>query len=328
MASLLNEAAHGVYPIMPTPFKDGGEIDWESVDRLADFYIQAGADGLTILGIMGEAPKLSSEESTMFVRHCVKRIAGRIPIIVGASNPGIRLLAEFSRYAMDQGAAGVMVAPVAGLATEEQVYAYFQAVVEALGDIPIVVQNYPQSNHVSMSVALLHSIFRAFPSLKMLKHEEMPGLRKLSRLRASDAEMGRRISILGGNGALHFTEELARGADGTMTGFAFPEMLIEVNRRYVAGNLTDAENLYDLYLPYLRYEQQFGVSLAIRKETLRRRGLLQSAITRSPGPSLDANDNQELTRILQRLHMSLDRGDATARTQASLVPTVHVSASN
>src|SRR5262245_58459101 len=139
MTLLLDESARGVYPIMATPFTDREEVDWESADRLVDFYVESAVDGLTILGIMGEAPKLTADESERLVERCVKRADGRFPVIVGVSHPALRSLREFSRRAADFGVAGVMVAPVPGLATEEQVFGYFRSVAEALGKIPAVV---------------------------------------------------------------------------------------------------------------------------------------------------------------------------------------------
>jgi 4-hydroxy-tetrahydrodipicolinate synthase len=301
---LLDETARGVYVISATPFTETGAMDWASTDRLMEFYLDSGVDGVTILGVMGEAPKLSAEEAEAFVARCLARIGGRIPVVVGVSHPGLKLLGDFARRAMDLGAAGVMVAPVAGLKTDEQIHAYFASVATELGaDIPVVLQDYPQLTAVFMSAALINRCFADFASLKMLKHEDSPGLRKLTKVRAADGDgtRRRRISILVGNGGIHLPQELARGADGAMTGFAFPEMLVEVCRRFAAGDAEGAEDVFDAYLPLVRHEQQPGIGLALRKETLRRRGVLASARTRAPGPALDAADQDELSGLLRRL---------------------------
>jgi 4-hydroxy-tetrahydrodipicolinate synthase len=316
MAAHLDETARGVYVISATPFTDGGEMDWASTDRLMDFYLESGVSGVTILGVMGEAPKLSAEESERFVARCLKRVAGKVPIIVGASNPGLKLMGDFSRKAMNLGAAGVMVAPTAGLKTEEQIHLYFASVARELGEIPVVVQDYPQLTQVFMSVGLVNRLFAEFPSFKMLKHEEAPGLRKLSKVRAADKERGRRISILVGNGGIHLVQELARGADGAMTGFAFPEMLVGVCERFFKGDQQGAEDLYDAYLPVVRHEQQPGIGLALRKETLHRRGILASARVRAPGPVLDADDKAELTHLLRRLDRALEKLGTAPRPAA------------
>jgi 4-hydroxy-tetrahydrodipicolinate synthase len=301
--ALLDETARGVFIISATPFTDGGAMDWESTDRLVDFYLEQGVDGITILGVMGEAPKLTSEESAAFVERVAKRVGTRAQIVVGVSNPGLRQLGDFARRSMDLGAAGVMVSPVTGLKTEEQIWAYIESVAKELGEIPVVLQDYPQLTQVFMSAALVNKAFATFPSFKMLKHEEAPGLKKLGRVRAAEAkgERTRRISILVGNGGIHLCQELARGADGAMTGFAFPEMLVEVCRLWAAGEKERAEDIYDAYLPVVRHEQQPGIGLALRKETLRRRGVIASARTRAPGPALDADDMAELGHLLDRL---------------------------
>src|SRR5262245_46854540 len=203
MTKLLDESAKGVYIIAATPFTDAGALDLESTDRMVDFYLAAGVDGLTILGVMGEAPKLSLDESVAFTERVAKRVAGKVPIIVGASAAGIAPMQALTRRVMDLGAAGVMVSPMAGLKTDEAVEGYVASVVKALDDTPIVLQDYPQLSGVYLSVPLIDTLFKAFPTLKVLKHEDWPGLRKLTRLRAGEAAGARRrISMLVGNSAL------------------------------------------------------------------------------------------------------------------------------
>ncbi len=308
MTELLNEAARGVYVIVATPFADNGALDLDSTDRLIDFTIEEGVQGLTLLGVMGEAPKLTAEEQTRFMTRALRRVDGRVPVIVGVSNPGIDNLVALSQDAMQAGAAGVMIAGMPGLKTDEQVFGYFSKVAERLGpEIPFCLQDYPPTTTVFLSVAVVKKLIDALPSLKMFKHEDCPGHRKLSQLRrAGEAAGQRRVSILTGNGGLYVPQELARGADGIMTGFAFSGMLAEVYRLHQAGEADAAEDLFDLYLPVLRHEQQFGFGLALRKETLRRRGVIASAKARDPGPAMDADDHAELDRLLARLTRKLD----------------------
>ncbi|QQP87638.1 dihydrodipicolinate synthase family protein [Skermanella sp. TT6] len=306
MGEKLNERANGVYIIAATPFEDDGRLDLASTDRMVDFYLECGVDGMTILGIMGEAPKLTPDEQQGFMRRVFDRIAGRIPVIVGVSNPGTNNLAAFAHSAMDAGAAGVMIAPMSGLKTEEQVVNYFAETLRILGpEVPVVFQDYPQVTQVPVSVATLRRIFDDHPQIVMLKHEDAPGLRKLGQIRTWPDTGGRRISILVGNGGLHLPQELRRGADGAMTGFAYPEMLVQVCRRFFAGDADGAEDLFDTYLPIVRHEQQAGIGLAIRKEILRRRGVLASAAVRAPGPKLNADDHKELDSLMARLEAKL-----------------------
>lgn len=308
----LSESAKGVYIISATPFAEDGALDLDSASRLVEFYLEAGVQGITILGMMGEAPKLSLDEAQRFLRHMLERAAGRLPVVVGVSNAGLDNLARLAGQAMEYGAAGVMVAPIPGLSTESRLLGYFASVCRALGpEVPLCYQDYPQSTGVHISVETFNRLVAAEPQVVMLKHEDCPGLGKLTALRETAERDGlRRVSVLVGNGGLYLPQELARGADGAMTGFAFPEMLVAVCQRHAAGETEAAEDLYDAYLPLVRHEQQPGFGLALRKEILRRRGIIASARTRAPGPSLGPRDQEELTRLLDRLERRLGEGAA------------------
>ncbi|MCS0495773.1 dihydrodipicolinate synthase family protein [Ancylobacter sp. MQZ15Z-1] len=305
----ISESTRGVYIISPTPFTEDGKVDLASTDTLLDFYDAKGVTGITILGVLGEAGKLTPEEAAIFLDHVMKRVDGTKPIVVGASNPGTDNLVRFANRAMEKGAAGLMIAPLPGLKTDEQIYAYWQAVLTRLGpDIPVCYQDYPQTTQVVTSVSVLNRLIDDFPNFVMLKHEEGSGLSKISRLRErSDAGKGRRISILVGNGGLYLPQELRRGVDGAMTGFAYPEMLVGVCDKFFAGEVEAAEDLFDIYLPILRHEQQLGFGLAVRKEILRRRGAIACSATRHPGPKMTARDHQELDELMARLDAKLGK---------------------
>jgi 4-hydroxy-tetrahydrodipicolinate synthase len=307
MPDKIGPNSRGVFIISVTPFTDGGDIDWPSVDSLVEFYLGKGVSGVTILGMMGEAQKLSESESAEFTNYFLKRVAGRVPVVVGVSHAGTDNLVRLSKTAMDAGAAGVMIAPASGLKTDVQVRDYFATLFKRLvPDIPVCFQDYPLGTGVNISVSAFLQLVDEHPSLVMFKHEDWPGLRKLQQVRrACDGTTRRRISILTGNGGLYLPQELHRGADGAMTGFAYPEMLVQVCEMFFAGRPDDAEDMFDAYLPLVRHEQQIGVGLAIRKEILRRRGAITSAAVRAPGPRLDRDDVAELDRLMQRLERRL-----------------------
>jgi 4-hydroxy-tetrahydrodipicolinate synthase len=308
MTQRIDRQSEGVFIIAATPFAATGALDLESTDRMVDFYLDRGVSGMTILGIMGEAPKLSGEESLVFARRVLDRVAGRVPVVVGVSGAGLDIMARLSQSVMDAGAAGVMVAPMQGLGTEAKLGSYFAQVCAALGpEVPICLQDYPQTTGVQFSVETILTLTREHPQIVMLKHEDWPGLTKLSRVRAeSGTGATPRLSILVGNAALFLPQEMQRGADGAMTGFAYPEMLVQVVARHKAGDVDGAEDLFDAYLPLVRYEQQFGLGLAIRKEILHRRGVLATPAVRPPGPTLTDRDHEELTRLMTRLDRKLE----------------------
>jgi len=295
----LTSDARGVYVIAVTPFTDNGALDLDSVDSLVAFYRAAGANGITALGMMGEAPKLAAEESKQVVKRFIAR-AGDLPVIVGVSAPGLAAMKDLTETAMEIGAAGVMVAPPPSLKTDEQFVSYYQLVGETLGSVPLVVQDYPLGIGAVMSNSVLLRIFSTVPSVVMLKHEDWPGLGKIAALREAEKTGARRLSILTGNGGLFLPEELRRGADGAMTGFAYPEMMVGVCARHAAGDTDGATDLFDAYLPLVRYEQQPGLGLAVRKHVLARRGAIASAALRRPGPKLSGADVADIERLIAR----------------------------
>lgn len=299
----LDRNAKGVYLITVTPFADDGALDLSSTDRMVDFYLERGATGLTILGIMGEATKLTAEESRIFVRQVLARVAGRVPVIVGASAAGFAPMRELTTSVMDLGASGVMVAPAPTLRTDEQILAYFDMVGETLGpQVPWVLQDHPVSTGVQMSASVVTRILKNAPNCVMLKHEDCPGLAKLSAIRAADANGDiPRVSILAGNGGgLFLPEELGRGADGAMTGFAYPEMMVGVCQAHASGDVQRSHDIFDAYLPLARYEQQPGIGLAVRKHLMVARGAIASVTVRRPGPRLSASDIADIQRLVQR----------------------------
>ena len=299
----LDATAKGVYLITVTPFTDSGALDLPSTDRMVDFCLEAGVTGLTVLGIMGEATKLTAEESRTYVKQVLARVAGRVPVVVGASAAGFAPMKELTQSVMDLGASGVMVAPPPTVKTDDQIVNYFDMVSETLGpDVPWVLQDHPVSTGVQMSASVILRIIKNSPTCVMLKHEDCPGLAKMSAYRASsDKGDVRRFSILTGNGGgLFLPEELSRGADGAMTGFAYPEMMVDVVRAHAAGDVERAHDLFDAYLPLSRYEQQAGIGLAVRKHLLAQRGVIASAAIRKPGPKLSAADLADLDRLVKR----------------------------
>lgn len=297
----LTEEAKGVYVIAVTPFTDEGALDLESVDSMVDFYEAAGVSGITVLGQLGEAPKLTSAESSLVVERMLKRLNGRLPVVVGVSAPGLAPMTELAEKVMDQGAAGVMVAPPWTTKTDDQSFAFYQSVGEALGEIPFVLQDYPLTTNVTIAPKVIERIVRDVPNCVMLKHEDWPGLSKISALRAGSAKgETRRISILCGNGGLFLPEEMSRGADGAMTGFCFPEMMVGVVNAFAEGKVERAHDIFDAYLPLARYEQQQGIGLAARKYVLAKRGAIKSGALRKPRPVLSAADIADVERLLAR----------------------------
>jgi 4-hydroxy-tetrahydrodipicolinate synthase len=297
----LKTVTGGVLAIAPTPFQADGSIDYQSIDRLAAYYEEVGCTGITVLGMMGEATKLDNAEARSVAERFIKR--SKIPVVVGVSSPGFAAMSSLSRASMDAGAAGVMIAPIATLRADEHIVTYFSQACDAIGrDVPWVIQDFPLGIGVQMTTSVLVKVIEQNPSCIMLKHEDWPGLEKLSALRDMQASGKLRpIVILCGNGGMFLDFELTRGADGAMTGYAFPEMLVAICRAARDGKRTELHDAFDAHLPLIRYEQQPGAGLAVRKYVMMRRGLISSDTQRVPAGKLSARAIEEIEFLLSRI---------------------------
>jgi 4-hydroxy-tetrahydrodipicolinate synthase len=300
---VLTAEASGVYIIAATPFAADGSLDLPGLDRLIAWYEEHGIDGFTILGQLGEAPKLTQEESLAVARRVLART--RLPVVVGVSSPGFASMAELTSAVMGEGAAGVMVAPPGTLRGDDAILGYCREVSRHLVEVPWVLQDFPLAGGPPMGATLIRRIAEECPGMVVLKHEDWPGLDKITTLRRQEERGARRLSILCGHGGILLPHEIARGADGAMTGFSFPEMLVEVCRLGHAGRAEAALDAYEPYLPLLRYEQQPGLGLTVRKYVLWRRGALSTPTLRSPAPPLSAETRGEVDLLLARLDRAL-----------------------
>src|SRR5438105_7291098 len=298
----LDSNASGVYVIAPTPFHPDGRIDEGSIDRMTDFFLGAGVTGITVLGQLGEAPKMTHEESVAIVKRVIAH-AKAIPIIVGVSAPGFAAMRALTQDAMAAGAAGVMIAPPNTLRTDDSIVQYYKQASEAIGsDVPFVIQDYPLTFSVQMTPAVICRIHTENSACWFLKHEDWPGLEKISQLKAwqKDGSM-RALPILIGNNALFLDFEMERGADGANTGYCFPDMLVDVVRLSQEGKRDEAHDLFDAHLPLIRYEQQPGPGLAVRKYVMMRRGIIASDAMRKPAAPLSTAARAEVDYLLARL---------------------------
>ncbi len=288
----------GIFHILATPFREDGVLDTEGLPRLVEAALGTGVTGLTILGIAGEAHRLTDEERRRVVEIAVKETRGRVPVAVGVSASGTHLATAFARMAREHGADALMVAPPAGLKNLDAVAEYYRAVAAATG-LPIVLQDEPVTTQVNMPAPFIAQLCAEIARIEAVKLEEPPTLPKITRLRAL---FGTRVAIFGGLGGVYFFEELSRGADGAMTGFPYPEALRAIRDHFVAGRRDEARALFYRWLPLIRYETQPGATpgtaVGIRKEILRRRGWIASALVRPPAPALDAATHAELGEIL------------------------------
>ncbi len=295
---------HGVVPIALTPFTDEGDVDFAGIDALSGRYLVSGADGLTVLGIMGEAHKLTDAERSAVAERYIAATGGELPVIVGCSAPATRVAIERAREAEGFGAAAVMVAPPNNLKNLDLVFAHYGEVAGAVS-VPVVVQDEPVNTGVVMPAAFVSRVMNEVENCRYVKLEEAPTTIKISALLNGIEDPEKRAGIFGGLGGMYLYEELSRGAVGIMTGFAYPEILVRVYRLFSGGREKEAREHFFRYLPLIRFEAQLGVGgVGIRKQVFKMRRIIGSSHVRSPAPALDAETLRELEDLVEYLGLT------------------------
>ena len=285
----------GTWYIAPTPFSADGSVDDDSLIRLVNRAIDWQVDGVTILGVMGEAPALADAERAQVLATVSAAAGDRLPFAVGCSAPSAMLTRHRVRQAEEAGAAAVMIAAPTLAKDTDRIPDFYAAATEGSG-IPVIVQDEPAATGVTLPVSALLAALDACGG-SVVKLEDPPTPPKISRLLS--ARPG--LTVFGGLGGVSAHSEMLRGAAGTMTGFAFPEVLRAIRLAFEAGDPAGAAEIFDRFLPYIAFEGQPQVGLAIRKEVLRRRGVLATARTRAGKAPLDPVTLAELDDILARV---------------------------
>jgi 4-hydroxy-tetrahydrodipicolinate synthase len=291
--------AKGVYTICPTPFKADTSLDLDSIASLVDFQVKAGVTGLAVLGFLGEAHKLSNAERRSVVAAFVKESAGRVPVWVGVRALGIAGAIEQAKEAADLGAAAVFAAPLDNASDAVQ-FDYYKSVAAAL-QVPVIIHDFPDSFGTEITAEVIAKLGRE-GGVGMIKMEEPPVGQKITKIR--DLSQGS-MRVFGGLGGVYFLEELQRGAVGTMTGFAYPEILVRIYAQFAAGDHVGAAATFDKYCPLIRYEFQPKIGLALRKYIYKQRGVIACDMIRSPGMRMDAVTAAELEATVKRVGLSL-----------------------
>jgi 4-hydroxy-tetrahydrodipicolinate synthase len=295
-------APRGVWNIVPTPFLPDGALDTASIATLVPFVRATGVDGLTILGVLGEAGRLGDSERSTVIDAVLAAAGDAIPVCVGVSHAATDRAVAYAREAEAAGAAAVMLAPPAlARPNDAAVRRHYLTVAGAVG-LPIVVQDHPASSGVRMSVELLLALAAEAPQCRVIKLEDEPTPPKVGALVAGSRE----VVVLGGLGGAMLIEELRRGSHGTMTGFGFPEVLVDVVRRWLAGDQAGAAAVFDRYATVIRFENQALLNLPIRKLVYRRRGAIAHATVRAPGSACDPGTEADLDDLLRRTGLSRD----------------------
>lgn len=286
----------GIYPIVPTPFAENGDIDGESIQKLAAFMQGKGVDGLAVLGALGEGHKLDQSEREQVIKLFKSCMPQSLGLVVGVRSAATDLAVRMAQAAESCGADAILLGPLA-LQNDAALQTYYQRVSSAVA-VPVIIHDYPAATGIFMSPDLIGRLFNENENIEYIKLEDPPTGPKM------DAVMERTagaIKIFGALGGVYAFEELERGAVGIMTGFAYPELLVELYRRYRAQDIDGAATLFYDMLPLNRLEFQPGIGVSIRKKVLVRRGVFKSDTVRHPGSSADPKTMEHIFRIVAHL---------------------------
>ena len=285
----------GVHWMLATPFREDEELDLASIGNLMDKAYQSGCEGVVALGVTGESARLTEEERRSVAREVIANAQG-MPVTLGTTAAGTSATVAYSVEAQKLGAAAVMVsAPPMGKPNPDALFTHYRRIADAV-DLPIVVQDYPQTSGVHMAPAFIARLFEEIPSVHYLKLEDPPTPTKITVIRSL---VGDDLAIFGGLGGMYLLDELARGSAGAMTGFAYPEVLVAICRHMAEGDKKQAEEVFYRHLPLLLFEFQEGIGVGIRKYALQQRGLISCPRVRHPGPQITEETRREFHELVE-----------------------------
>lgn len=292
----------GVHYMLPTPFDDKGKVDYKSLENLVELSINSGCSGVVTLGVMGEANRMLDSERTTVLKFVSKSMNNRLPITVGVSSESNFVLRSRILECQDLGASAFLICPPRMNKPNETILLDYFRTAQESSKIPIVLQDLPSESGIFLNPEIIKKLKTEFPLIEMLKLEDPPTPPKISKILESIPN----ILIFGGLGGAFFLEELQRGASGTMTGFAYPEVLISIYKNMKTQNFDKAINIFYKWLPLIRYENSVGISISIRKNILKHRKLIKNSNIRKPTPEIDSKTLDELNLLLSTMELDQD----------------------
>jgi 4-hydroxy-tetrahydrodipicolinate synthase len=293
--TIAHKSLAGVFPVLPTPFEENGSPDVASLRNLVRYLVKAGVDGITYPGVASEFGQLSADERLMLTDVVLDEIGGRVPLVAGVSSTDADVTIRFAQAAAKGGAAALMIAVPPERKTAQSQIEFFSRVAAAVPDTPVMLQNVPAPVGAGLDPDVLIEILNAVPRIQYIKEETLPSGQRLSILKRGAP--GTMLGVFGGAGGRYITDELRRGACGTMPAVELAEVHVELFRAHRAGQSDQVRELFTRMLPILNVQAVFRWSLT--KYVLHRRGLIQCRLQRASGPLLDAADAADVDDFLR-----------------------------
>ena len=291
------ETLAGVFPVLATPFHADGSPDLDGLASIARYAIVAGVDGVVYPGVASEYDTLSHAERDALSDVVASAASGSVAFIVGGSASDLATTIAVAERARAQHARAVMVMAPKSITAAPAVIDFFRRVADAAAGVPIMLQNAPPPAGSGLPVEVVLEVVRAVPQIAYVKEEALPAGARISATLVGAPRSLR--GVFGGAGGRYITDELARGAVGTMPACELAEIHVALVAAHRAGNRQRVRALFNRMLPLLNFQAVFR--MAMTKETLRRRGIIAAANQRAAGPVLDAGDHRELTELLDEV---------------------------
>ena len=284
----------GIFPIVVTPFTEGYELDEAGLRRVVRFCIQAGAKGLVGPANASEFSTLSDEERRRWIEIVVHEVGGQVPVVAATTCGHALPAVELSRHAQQAGASCIMSMPPHIMHPDsEGCFQYYRTLGMAL-DIPIMIQNYIGPVGTPMSAELMTRMCREIPHVDYIKEETIPSPRMVSQVVATAGVHCK--GVFGGQAGQYLLDEYRRGSVGNMPACQTTDLLQDVWNLLEVGDEAAARQRFNRVLPLINYERLYGI--ALYKEVLFRRGVIECRLSRTPGKELDEADRSELDAIL------------------------------
>jgi 4-hydroxy-tetrahydrodipicolinate synthase len=284
----------GIFPVLATPFENDGTIDETGLRNIIRFVLNAGAHGITFPAVASEFYTLSEKERKQLSEVVIEEVQGKIPVILTVSAPSTAIAVDLARHAQTIGAESVMLmAPYVVKDSFSGIRKYFEKVADAI-DLPIVLQNAPAPLGSAQSVEAVIHLLKGVPQIRFVKEENMPCGQRITKLleKAPNSLLG----IFGGAGGRYMLDELTRGAVGVMPACELTEIHVVIYNHFMNEDPDTARQIYYRLLPLLNFQAVFR--MAMTKEVLYHRGIIEHTHVRIGNIELDKTDRQELITLL------------------------------